>query len=284
MSAKAKRVLFNRFILVLSSVAAFFGIVILFWILGVLIVGGIDGLSMDVFTVDRKPPMSDGGGLRNVLFGQLVLAMGASFLGIPIGLIAGIWLSEYGQTSRFANFVRDISDIMMSAPSIVIGVFTYAVLVSPYSPISFGQPTAYAGMVALAIMMIPIVLHTTDDMLALVPSSLREAAFALGAPKYKVIMSVVIKAAKTGMLTGILLAFARISGETAPLLFTSMNNMYWTTDLGDSFPSLTVTMFEYTTSPYENWQSLGWSAALILSVFVLGVNILGRIILKERKK
>lgn len=282
--AKATRVFINKIILSLSTSAAILGIAILFWILGVLLVGGLEGMSLDLFTEDRKPPGMEGSGLRNVLFGQLVLALGATAVGVPIGLLAGTWLSEYGQNSKLANFIRDISDIMMSAPSIVLGVFVYAIFVSPDSPISFERPTAYAGMIALGIMMIPIVLRTTDDMLALVPQTLREAAAALGAPKYKVIIQVVFRGAKTGVLTGILLSFARIAGETAPLLFTSMNNMYWTTDLGDMFPSLTVTMFEYTTSPYEDWQQIGWSAAFILSMFVLGTNIIGRVILREKKR
>lgn len=283
MSAKQKRVLLNNIILVLSSLAAVLGIAILVWILWVLFERGIGAISLDIFIYDKAPPSIEQSGLRNALFGQLVLALGASVVGIPVGIMAGIWLNEYGKTSRIANFIRDLSDVMMSAPSIVIGVFVYAILVSPYSPISFDRPTAYAGMVALAIMMVPIVLRTTDDMLSLVPNSLREAAFALGAPAYKVILQVVLRSAKTGVLTGVLLSFARIVGETAPLLFTSMNNMFWTTDLGNMFPSLTVTMFEYTTSPYEDWQAIGWAAAFILSFFVLSINIIGRIILKEKK-
>lgn len=282
--AKKRRVKINQLALIFSTSAAIFGIVILLWILGVLLIGGIDGLSLDIFIYDTNGPMAEHNGLRNALFGQLVLALGGTIVGVPVGLAAGIWLSEYGGGSRFANFIRDVSDIMMSAPSIVIGVFVYAMLVSPYSPISFQKPTAYAGMIALAIMMIPIVLRTTDDMLSLVPKELREAAYALGAPKYKVIIQVVFRGAKVGVLTGILLAFARIAGETAPLLFTSMNNTNWTTDLQNMFPSLTVTMFQYTTWPYENLQKLGWAAAFILSMFVLGINIIGRYILKEKKR
>jgi phosphate transport system permease protein len=188
-------------------------------------------------------------------------------------------LSEYGKSSTIANVIRDISDIMMSAPSIVIGAFVYAVVVMP-----MGHFSAWAGAIALGIIMIPIILRTTDDMLQLVPSTLREAAFALGAPKYKVILSVVYRGAKAGILTGILLGIARVAGETAPLLFTSFNDNFFTTDLNAAMPSLTVTMFNYAISPYEDWQKLGWAAAFILSMFILGLNIAGRLILFMGKR
>ena len=202
----------------------------------------------------------------------------ATLIGVPLGVLAGTYLSEYGQKSRLAEIIRDISDIMMSAPSIVIGSFIYAVVVMP-----MGHFSGWAGVAALTIIMLPIILRTTDDMLQLVPSTLREAAFALGAPKYKVIMQVVYRGAKAGVLTGILLGIARVAGETAPLLFTSFNDNFLNYDLNEPMASLTVTMYNYATSPYEDWQQMGWAAAFILSMFILGLNILGRLILLKKK-
>ena len=187
-------------------------------------------------------------------------------------------MSEYGQKSKLAETIRDISDIMMSAPSIVVGSFVYAIMVIP-----MGHFSAWAGIVALTIIMLPIILRTTDDMLHLVPTTLREAAFALGAPKYKVIIQVVYRGAKAGILTGVLLGVARVAGETAPLLFTSFNDNFMSTDLMEPMASLTVTMYNYATSPYEDWQRLGWAAAFILSMFILGLNIIGRLILLTKK-
>ena len=278
MTRKEQRVIVNKIILTLSSVSAVIGISFLFWILYVLLANGISALDITIFTNDMAPPGIDEGGLRNALVGQMMIVVFATIVGVPIGILAGTYLSEYGLGSRYANFIRDISDIMMSAPSIVIGAFVYAILVAP-----FGHFSGWAGIAALAIMMIPIVLRTTDDMLSLVPQTLREAAFALGAPKYKVIMQVVYKGAKNGLLTGILLSISRITGETAPLLFTSFNNNFFSTDLSEPISSLTVTMFNYATSPYEDWQQLGWAAALILSLFVLSVNIVGRVFINKKK-
>ena len=203
----------------------------------------------------------------------------ATFIGVPLGVMAGTYLSEYGQNSKLAETIRDISDIMMSAPSIVIGAFVYAVIVIP-----MGNFSGWAGSIALAIIMIPIILRTTDDMLALVPNTLREAAFALGAPKYKVILQVVYRGAKAGVLTGILLGIARVGGETAPLLFTSFNDNFMSTDMNEPMASLTVTMFNYATSPYDDWQQIGWAAAFILSMFILGLNIIGRLIILKKKR
>ena len=278
MTKKEQRVVVNKVILTLSSISAVIGISFLFWILYVLLANGISALDITIFTNDMAPPGIDEGGLRNALVGQMMIVVFATIVGVPIGILAGTYLSEYGLGSRYANFIRDISDIMMSAPSIVIGAFVYAILVAP-----FGHFSGWAGIAALAIMMIPIVLRTTDDMLSLVPQTLREAAFALGAPKYKVIMQVVYKGAKNGLLTGILLSISRITGETAPLLFTSFNNNFFSTDLSEPISSLTVTMFNYATSPYEDWQQLGWAAALILSLFVLSVNIVGRVFINKKK-
>ncbi|BAF69699.1 phosphate ABC transporter permease PstA [Nitratiruptor sp. SB155-2] len=273
-----KRKIINVIIMSLSTIAALIGLFFLFWILWVLFSKGLDAMSIKIFTLDTAPPGREGG-LRNALVGQLILVGVASLIGIPLGIMAGTYLSEYGGNSKFSNFLRDISDIMMSAPSIVIGAFVYAILVAPV-----GHFSGWAGAVALAIMMIPIVLRTTDDMLSLVSKQLREAAYALGAPKYKVIMQVVYRGAKVGMLTGILLSIARIAGETAPLLFTSFNNNFYTTNLDEAMASLTVTMFNFATSPYDDWIKLGWAAAFILGAFVLFVNIIGRMIIKKKVK
>ena len=273
-----KRKIVNKIILILSTLSALIGIFFLFWILWTLLSKGIDAISIKTFIYDTAPPGREESGLRNAIVGQIILVGVASIAGIPLGVLAGTYLSEYGKNSKFANFIRDISDIMMSAPSIVIGAFVYAILVAPV-----GQFNGWAGAAALAIMMIPIVLRTTDDMLNLVPQQLREAAYALGAPKYKVIFQVVYRGAKVGIITGILLSIARITGETAPLLFTSFNNNFYTTNLNEAMPSLTVTMFNFATSPYDDWINLGWAAAFLLGIFVLSINILGRLIIKRRK-
>lgn len=273
-----KRKIVNKIILILSTISALIGIFFLFWILWTLLSKGIDAISIKTFIYDTAPPGREESGLRNAIVGQIILVGVASIAGIPLGVLAGTYLSEYGKNSKFANFIRDISDIMMSAPSIVIGAFVYAILVAPV-----GQFNGWAGAAALAIMMIPIVLRTTDDMLNLVPQQLREAAYALGAPKYKVIFQVVYRGAKVGIITGILLSIARITGETAPLLFTSFNNNFYTTNLNEAMPSLTVTMFNFATSPYDDWINLGWAAAFLLGIFVLSINILGRLIIKKRK-
>lgn len=275
--AARRRNIVNIFVLVLSTFAAFIGLIFLFWILGVLVMKGVDALSWSMFVYDGAPPGRDESGLRHALVGQGMLVGVATLLGVPAGLLAGTYLSEYGQNSRFAHFIRDLSDIMMSAPSIVIGAFVYAVLVQPV-----GHFNGWAGSVALAIMMIPIILRTTDDMLSLVPKTLREAAAALGAPKYKVILQVVFRGAKVGVITGILLSVARVAGETAPLLFTSFSNNFFSTDMNEPVASLTVTIFNYATSPYEEWINLGWAAAFVLAMFVLGTNILGRLIIRKR--
>ncbi len=279
MRAKQRRLITNYIALGFSILSALAGIAFLFWILWVLVSNGLNALNLDIFRFDGAPPGFDESGLRHALVGQLMLALGATVIGVPIGILAGTYLSEYGINSRFAHFIRDISDTMMSTPSIVIGTFVYAIVVAP-----MGHFSGWAGIIALAIMMIPIVLRTTDDMLTLVPQTLREAAAALGAPKYKVIIQIVYRSAKIGILTGVLLSIARITGETAPLLFTSFNNNFYSTNVNEPIASLTVTMFNYATSPYEDWQQLGWAAAFILTVFVLGINIIGRVFIKRRRK
>jgi phosphate transport system permease protein len=273
-----KRKIINQIVLMLSTAAALLGIAILFWILGVLLVKGISYINLGVFMHDGTPPGMEGGGLRQALVGHLILAGTAMVIGIPVGMLAGTYLSEYGQGSRVANFIRDLSDIMMSAPSIVVGVFVYGILVSPFHHFS-----GWAGSVALAILAIPIIIRTTDDMLRLVPQTLREAAYALGSPKWKVTFQVVYKGAAVGLTTGILLGVARVAGETAPLLFTSFNNSFFSMDMNGAMASLTVTMFNYASSPYEDWQQLGWAAATILTFAVLFINILSRVIMKLKK-
>jgi phosphate transport system permease protein len=304
MSATDRRKVINKIVLATSTLFAVIGIFFLFWILFVLLKNGFEALNLSIFFNDGAPPLSveeleilnksreglelsefeqeelswiEISGLRHAIIGQLMLAFGATLVGVPIGILAGTYVREYGADSKFANLIRDLSDVMMSAPSIVIGTFVYAIVVSPT-----GGFSGYAGIVALAIMMLPIILRTTDDMLGLVSNTLREAAIALGAPKYKMIMQVVYRGAKVGILTGILLAVARIAGETAPLLFTSFNTNFFETNLTEPIASLTVTMFNYATSPYEDWQQLGWAAALILAGFVLGLNIVGRVLLSMK--
>jgi len=280
MTHTEKRIIINKCIMALSTLSAMVGIGFLLWILTILVINGLDAINWNIFIYEGAPPGYEDSGLKHALIGQALLIGMSTVIGVPLGILAGTYLSEYGGVkSRLANIIRDISDIMMSAPSIVIGSFVYAVVVAPV-----GNFSGWAGITALTIIMIPIILRTTDDMLQLVPTTLREAAFALGAPKYKVILQVVIRGAKTGILTGVLLGVARVSGETAPLLFTSFNDNFLNTDLSEPIASLTVTMFNYATSPYEDWQKLGWAAAFILSMFILGLNILGRLLLIKRKR
>jgi len=278
MTHTQKRILINEIVMALSTLSAIIGIGFLLWILGVLVTNGLEALSTTIFTAEGAPPGNSDGGLKHALIGQLILVSYAALFGVPLGILAGTYLSEYGLKSKMAETIRDISDIMMSAPSIVIGAFVYAIVVSP-----MGHFSGWAGSIALAIIMIPIILRTTDDMLQLVPSTLREAAFALGAPKYKVIIQVVYRGAKAGILTGVLLGVARVAGETAPLLFTSFNDNFLNTNMNEPMASLTVTIYNYATSPYEDWQQLGWAAAFILSMFILTLNIIGRLFLLKRK-
>ena len=278
MTHTQKRIVINKIIMALSTLSAMIGISFLFWILYILVSNGVDALSWAIFIEEGAPPGYEDSGLKHALIGQLMIVGVATLVGVPLGILAGTYLSEYGQKSKLAETIRDISDIMMSAPSIVIGAFVYAVVVAP-----MGHFSGWAGSIALTIIMLPIILRTTDDMLQLVPSTLREAAFALGAPKYKVIIQVVYRGAKAGILTGILLGVARVAGETAPLLFTSFNDNFLNTDMMEPMASLTVTMYNYATSPYEDWQKLGWAAAFILSMFILSLNILGRLFIMKKK-
>ncbi|OIP53915.1 MAG: phosphate ABC transporter, permease protein PstA [Helicobacteraceae bacterium CG2_30_36_10] len=278
MTHTTKRIIMNNIVMTLSTISAVIGMGFLFWILGILVINGVDALTWTIFSQEGAPPGYENSGLKHALIGQLLIVGAATVVGVPLGILAGTYLSEYGQKAKLAETIRDISDIMMSAPSIVIGAFVYAVVVAP-----MGHFSGWAGSIALTIIMLPIILRTTDDMLNLVPSTLREAAFALGAPKYKVIIQVVYRGAKAGILTGILLGVARVAGETAPLLFTSFNDNFLNTDMNEPMASLTVTMYNYATSPYEDWQKLGWAAAFILSMFILTLNILGKLFLLKKK-
>jgi len=267
------RLILNKIVLLLSTLSAVIGIGFLFWILITLSYKGISSLSLSTFTNDLVE-----GGIRNLLVGQFTMALLASFIAIPIGMFAGIWLREYSNNSRLANVIRNLSDIMMSAPSIVIGVFVYALFVAP-----FGGYNGFAGVIALTIMMIPIIINTTDNMLSLVPKELREAGIALGGSKHKIIVQIVIKAAKVGITTGILLSFARIIGETAPLLFTSANSQFFTMDLTEQFPSLTVSIYNLATYPDEASRNLAWAASFVLTIIVLIINLMGRYMTRNKK-
>lgn len=267
------RLLINKIFLVLSSITALLGLVFLGWIIVTLVGKGIESLSPYIFTHDLVD-----NGIRNLIWGQFVLAGLATIIGIPIGLLAGIYLQEYGNHTKYADFIRDLSDVMMSAPSIVIGTFIYAIMVIPV-----GHTNGWAGVAALFVMMLPIVVRTTDDMLSLVPYELREAGMAIGASKYRVILNIVLRAAKVGITTGIILAFARVVGETAPLLYTSGSTIYMETDLMETYPSMTVSIYNLATMPDEKLVSLAWAAALVLTVLVLSLNLLGRYLIKEKR-
>lgn len=263
--------------LLLSTLAAFLGLFWLFFILGDVLVHGVKALRPELFTHNPVPPGMEGGGLKNAFVGQLLLTVYASLIGVPVGVLGGTFLAEYARGKKIAQFISILSDIMVSVPSIVVGTFIYAVLVKPV-----GHFNGWAGAVALAIIMIPVVLRTTEDMLSLVPWTLREAAFALGAPYYKVITQVVYRGAATGILTGVLLSIARVAGETAPLLFTSFNNFFYSTDMSQSVSSLTVTIFQYAMGPYESWHAQAWAASFIITLFILLLTVIGRLIIKWR--
>jgi len=277
MTREQSRKIQSLFALSMSSLAAIFGLFWLVFILGDVLVYGIKALHPNLFTMDPAPPGVDGGGLRNAFAGQMIITLFATIIGVPIGVLGGTFLAEYGRGSKIATVISVLSDIMVSVPSIVVGTFVYAILVKP-----IGHFNGWAGAVALSIIMIPVVLRTTEDMLSLVPWTLREAAFALGAPYYKVIIQVIYKGAATGILTGILLSIARVSGETAPLLFTSFNNSFFSTNMNEPLSSLTVTIFQYAMGPYENWHAQAWAAAFMMTVFILILTITGRAVLKWR--
>jgi len=263
--------------LFLSMCAMALGLTVLLWILFVLFSNGIAALDWNLFTKDTPAPGTEGGGLRNAIVGSLMMVGLSVLVSTPIGILAGIYLTEYGDQSKTAELTRFVTDIMLSAPSIVLGLFVYAIAVA-----TFGRFSGYAGSLALSLIAIPVVMRTTENMLRLVPGSLREAAFALGAPRWKVSTLVTLRAAKSGVITGLLLALARISGETAPLLFTALNNQFYSTDMSKPMANLPVVIFQFAMSPYENWIRLAWGGALIITLAVLVLNILARVFFREK--
>ena len=272
-----RRKLVNVIALALSLAAMAFGLVWLVWILWDTLWLGVQGLSASIFLEDTPPPNSDGGGLRNAIVGTLVMVLSATAVGTPIGILAGIYLAEYGQRGWLGSVTRFINDILLSAPSIVIGLFVYTIIVAQTRTFS-----AYAGVIALALIVIPVVIRTTENMLALIPNALREATFALGAPKWIMIRRVTLKAARAGVVTGVLLALARIAGETAPLLFTALSNQFFTLNMGEPMANLPVTIFKFAMSPFSNWQQMAWVAVFLITVGVLVLNILARVLFRQK--
>jgi phosphate transport system permease protein len=260
----------------LALAAMAFGLFWLAWILVETVRQGFAGLNLATLTQMTPGPNEDGG-LANAIYGSVLMVLLATFVGTPVGVMAGIYLAEFEPRGWLANVTRFVNDILLSAPSIVIGLFVYAVVVHPMHSFS-----AIAGVLALALIVIPVVIRTTENMLQLVPPGLREAAYALGAPKWKVILSITLKAARTGVITGILLAVARISGETAPLLFTALSNQFWTSSLGQPMASLPVTIFKFAMSPYENWQKLAWAGVFLITLAVLVLNIAARVLTRSK--
>ncbi len=276
MSARyQKRLFVNRFNMVMSLATMGFGMFFLLWILGVLFWQGFAALSPTLFT-QMTPPPGSAGGLANAIFGSLIIVGVATFISTPIGILAGIYLAEFGKDGWIARATRFINDILLSAPSIVIGLFVYTIYVAQVQHFS-----GWAGSFALALIAIPVVVRTTENMLNLVPHSLREAAVALGAPMWKVILKVTLKAVRGGVVTGILLAVARMSGETAPLLFTALNNQFWSSDMNAPMANLPVVIFQFALSPYEDWRTLAWAGALLITLAVLIINILARSVFKQ---
>lgn len=272
--ASRKRV--NIIALTLSLGAMAFGLFWLFWILWETFRLGIGGMTVATLT-QMTPPPNETGGIANAVYGSFLMVLLATCVGTPIGIMAGIYLAEYDPRGWLASVTRFVNDILLSAPSIVIGLFVYAVVVARFKSFS-----GWAGVIALALIVIPVVIRTTENMLQLVPAGMREAAYALGTPKWKVIMSITLRSARAGVVTGVLLAIARISGETAPLLFTALNNQFWTSNLNDPMASLPVTIFKFAMSPYENWQQLAWAGVLLITITVLGLNILARVLTRHK--
>ena len=270
-----RRLFFNRFNLVMSLGTMGFGMFFLLWILGVLFYQGFTSLSPTLFT-QMTPPPGSAGGLANAIYGSVIIVLVATFISTRIGILAGIYLAEFGRGKWVASATRFINDILLSAPSIVIGLFVYTVYVAQVNHFS-----GWAGSFALALIAIPVVVRTTENMLLLVPNSLREAAVALGAPMWKVILMVTLKAVRGGVVTGVLLAVARMSGETAPLLFTALNNQFWSSDMNAPMANLPVVIFQFALSPYDDWKSLAWAGALLITLTVLLINILARAVFKQ---
>jgi phosphate transport system permease protein len=270
MEIYARRRLVNAVSLTVAMAAAAFGLFWLIAILWTLFYNGFSAINLSIFT-EMTPPPGNTGGLLNAIFGSVVLTIGATLLSTPIGMLAGTYLAEYGKKGALAQIVRFINDILLSAPSIVIGLFIYEVVVVP-----MGHFSAWAGVIVLAVIGIPVIVRTTEDMLNLVPNGLREAASALGTPMWKVVTMIAYRAARNGIITGILLAIARVSGETAPLLFTALNNQFWSTDMNAPMASLPVTIFQFALSPYDDWQHLAWGGALLITITILILNIVAR--------
>jgi phosphate transport system permease protein len=276
-AAYARRKRTNVIALTLSLLAMAFGLFWLFWILWETIYQGFGGLALSTFT-QMTPPPNDVGGIANAIYGSLIMVVLSTLIGTPIGIMAGVYLVEYDPKGWLAEVTRFVNDILLSAPSIVIGLFVYAVAVAPVKTFS-----GWAGVFALALIVVPVVIRTTENMLQLVPPAMREAAYALGTPKWKVVIKITLRAASAGVVTGVLLAVARIAGETAPLLFTALNNQFWSSSLNHPMASLPVTIFKFAMSPYENWQHLAWAGVLLITVAVLGLNILARMITAKKQ-
>ena len=272
-----RRRLANLWGMVTSMIAMGLGLTVLLWILFVLFTNGFAALDWNIFSQDTPAPGTEGGGLRNAIVGSLLMVGLTVLVATPIGILAGIYLTEFGDQSKTASLTRFVTDIMLSAPSITIGLFVYAIAVA-----TVGRFSGYAGSLALTLIAVPVVMRTTENMLRLVPGSLREAAFALGAPRWKVSLSVTLRAAKSGVITGVLLAIARISGETAPLLFTALNNQFFNDDMSKPMANLPVVIFQFAMSPYENWIRLAWGGALIITLTVLILNILARVFFRDK--
>ncbi|MGQ3906184.1 phosphate ABC transporter permease PstA [Mixta calida] len=275
---QARRSIRNKIALTLSILTMVFGLFWLVWILFTTITRGVDGFSLALFTEMTPPPNTAGGGLANAIAGSGLLILWATLFGTPLGIMAGIYLAEYGRKSWLAEVIRFINDILLSAPSIVVGLFVYTLVVAQMQHFS-----GWAGVIALALLQVPIVIRTTENMLKLVPDSLREAAYALGTPKWKMISAITLKASVSGIITGVLLAIARIAGETAPLLFTSLSNQFWSTDMMQPLANLPVTIFKFAMSPFAEWQSLAWAGVLLITLCVLLLNILARVIFAKSK-
>ncbi len=277
MALHRQRKIINVVALTLALAAMAFGLFWLIWILIETVRLGLGGLGLSLFTESTPPPQAEIGGLANAIVGSLIMVSMATALGTPIGVMAGIYLAEYGKRTWLGAVTGFINDILLSAPSIVIGLFVYSAYVAHVKSFS-----GFAGVLALALIVIPVVVRTTENMLSLIPNALREAAYALGTPKWKVISAVTLKAARAGVITGIMLAFARIAGETAPLLFTALSNQFFTANLGEPMASLPVTIFKFAMSPYENWQKLAWAGVFLITLGVLALNILARVLFRNK--
>ncbi len=265
------RLMRHRFGIFLSSCAMVFGLFFLFWILLTLFVKGFGAINLDILSQPTPAPGEDGGGLANALLGSALLVGFATLFATPVGILAGVYLAEFGERNRFADVTRFVTDIMLSAPSIVIGVFVYIIYV-----LQVKHYSGWAGTLALSLIAVPVVMRTTDNMLALVPTSLREAAFALGAPRWKVALFIRVKAVRAGILTGVLLAVARISGETAPLMYTALNNQFFSTDMNRPIANLPLVIYQFAMSPYDHWREIAWAGALLMTLAVLALNIISR--------